>query len=361
MAAVAVVNWDSIREALEGPLGKVLAIVSAALLVLGAVLAFSGAAVPLGIGLMVAGAAGLAAVAVVNWDSIRAALQGPIGRITAIVSAALLVLGAVLTFTGAAIPLGIGLMVAGAAGLAAVAVVNWDSIRAALQGPIGTITALVSGALLVLGVILTFAGIFPLGIALIAAGAAGLVAWTAVNWDAIKEKIAGAWDGIKSWWQSNVAPIFTVEWWADKFASISDGLKQKVTDGINIAIDLFNRFIDWINEKLNISWKGLSLFGTEVIPAGSYQLVTLPRIPRLAQGAVIPPNREFMAVLGDQKSGTNIETPLETMVQAFRQALNEGGGGDLHLQVYVGDDKVTDTVIRGINRRARAGGRAIKV
>ena len=50
------------------------------------------------------------------------------------------------------------------------------------------------------------------------------------------------------------------------------------------------------------------------------------KIPHLAQGAVIPANREFMAVLGDQKSGTNIETPLETMVQAFRQALAESSG-----------------------------------
>ena len=295
-----------------------------ALLVVGAVLAFSGTAIPLGIALMAVGAGTLAAEAALNWESVKELLQSPLGTAVGLfVGVALLVVGAVLAFSGAAIPLGIALMVAGAAGLAAVAVVNWDSIRAALQGPIGTVTALVSGALLVLGIILTFAGIFPLGIALIAAGAAGLVAWTAVNWDAIKEKIVDVWGGIKSWWQSNVAPIFTVEWWADKFASISDGLKQKVTDGINIAIDLFNRFIDWINEKLNISWKGLSLFGTEIISAGSYQLVTLPRIPRLAQGAVIPPNREFMAVLGDQKSGTNIETPLETMVQAFRQALSE--------------------------------------
>ena len=49
-------------------------------------------------------------------------------------------------------------------------------------------------------------------------------------------------------------------------------------------------------------------------------------IPQLAQGAVIPPNREFLAVLGDQKAGTNIEAPLETIVQAFRQALAEQGG-----------------------------------
>ena len=58
----------------------------------------------------------------------------------------------------------------------------------------------------------------------------------------------------------------------------------------------------------------------------SIPLVSQVALPRLAEGAVIPPNREFMAVLGDQKSGTNIETPLETMVQAFKQAMNESGG-----------------------------------
>ena len=358
LATVAAVNWDTIKEKLQGPLGVILAIVSAALLVLGAVLVFTGAALPLGIGLMIAGAAGLAAVAIVNWETIQEALKGPVGKITAIVSAALLVLGAVLTFTGAAIPLGIALMIVGAAGLATVAVVNWNAIKEKLQGPLGEILAIVSAALLVLGIILTVSGAnIPLGIALIIAGAAGLVTITALNWDAIKEKIIEVWNGIKSWWDQHVAPIFTAEWWAEKFSSISEGLRQKVTDGINIAIDLFNRFIDWINDRLNISWKGLSLFGTEVISAGSYQLVTLPKIPRLAQGAVIPPNREFMAVLGDQRRGTNIETPLATMVEAFKQAMGEGSGGDLHVSLYMDGSKITDAVIKNYNRRARAGGR----
>lgn len=61
-------------------------------------------------------------------------------------------------------------------------------------------------------------------------------------------------------------------------------------------------------------------FGINITPVSRVSL------PRLASGAVIPPNREFMAVLGDQKSGTNIETPLATMVQAFKQAMNETGG-----------------------------------
>lgn len=59
-------------------------------------------------------------------------------------------------------------------------------------------------------------------------------------------------------------------------------------------------------------------------------------IPKLAQGAVIPPNREFLSVLGDQKSGTNIETPLETMIAAFKSAITEIGGigsGEITLNV----------------------------
>ena len=48
-------------------------------------------------------------------------------------------------------------------------------------------------------------------------------------------------------------------------------------------------------------------------------------IPRLAQGAVIPPNKEFLAMLGDQSSGTNIEAPLDTIKQALAEVLAEVG------------------------------------
>ena len=49
-------------------------------------------------------------------------------------------------------------------------------------------------------------------------------------------------------------------------------------------------------------------------------------MPKLAQGAVIPPNKEFMAILGDQKQGVNIETPLATMIEAFKQAQSQQTG-----------------------------------
>lgn len=62
---------------------------------------------------------------------------------------------------------------------------------------------------------------------------------------------------------------------------------------------------------------------------------SIPPIPALAAGAVIPPNREFLAVLGDQKSGTNIETPLATMIEAFETALARQGGGRNNGEGYV--------------------------
>lgn len=74
------------------------------------------------------------------------------------------------------------------------------------------------------------------------------------------------------------------------------------------------------------------------------------KIPHLAQGAVIPANREFMAVLGDQKSGTNIETPLETMVQAFRQALAESGYGGNNEATLVLDRETLGKVVWKLNK-----------
>lgn len=59
------------------------------------------------------------------------------------------------------------------------------------------------------------------------------------------------------------------------------------------------------------------------------------KIPALARGAVIPPNREFMAVLGDQKSGTNIEAPLSTIEEAVGRAVEQRGGGVQEIAVTV--------------------------
>lgn len=97
-----------------------------------------------------------------------------------------------------------------------------------------------------------------------------------------------------------------------------EGAINFIIDGINLLISALNKIHfevpDWV------PLVGGKSFGINITPVSRVSL------PRLAYGAVIPPNREFMAVLGDQKSGTNIETPLATMVQAFKQAMTETGG-----------------------------------
>lgn len=317
---------EAIVKMLQGPIGKIVAIVSGALLAIGIILVCSGVQMPLGIALIAIGAMGLATVAALNWDKIVTELQGPIGKIVALVSTALIVIGIILVCSGTMLPLGIALIAAGAAGLATVTALNWNAIVTALQGPIGGIVAIVSAALLVIGIILVCTGVgLPLGIALIAAGAAGLVTVTALNWNAISDKVKGVWNTIKNWWKTSVAKYFTLQFWKDTFSNIAAGLTSKIKDGINAAISLANRFIDWMNDKMHLEWGSFSLFGKEVIPSGSFQLLTLPNIPYLAQGAVIPPNREFMAVLGDQKQGTNIEAPLETIKQALAEVMAQYG------------------------------------
>lgn len=370
LASEVAVNWTTMDENLRGTLSRVLVIVGGFALVIGAILCFSGANIPLGIGLMIIGAASLATAAVLAWGSVDKSVKSDVAGIMTVVAGALLVLGAILTFSGANIPLGIGLMVAGAAGLGAAVALNWDSIQAALTGPFAWAYALAMGALLVLGIILTCAGILPLGIALIVAGAAGLVTITALNWDAILHWCQGAWQSITDWWDSTVAPIFTIEWWTNKLSSIGEGLLSSIKTGINAAIGQLNQFIAWVNSMLHIQWGGLNVFGQTIIPPGSIQLATLPNIPYLAQGAVIPPNREFLAVLGDQKHGTNIEAPLDTIKQAVAEVMNSGEMIQLLREIAYSNqmisEKDTDIVMDGRsvaqmvtryqNNMARAGG-----
>ena len=115
-----------------------------------------------------------------------------------------------------------------------------------------------------------------------------------------------------------------------------NGLKKMVKGALNSVltivgsvINLIIRGLNWLIDKIN----SISFSVPDWVPGigGKSWSANIPPlsewgIPQFAQGAVIPPNREFLAVLGDQKSGTNIEAPLETIVQAFRQALAEQGG-----------------------------------
>lgn len=183
------------------------------------------------------------------------------------------------------------------------------------------------------------------------------------TWNAIVNSIKDAWNMFITWLQSKsplLASIFQTygKFVSDVYKNIKDILKgvidfivgvftgdwtkawQGVTEifrGIwNNIVAIIEAAINFIIDGINLLISALNTIHFEIpgwVPliggksfGISIPLVSQVALPRLAEGAVIPPNREFMAVLGDQKSGTNIETPLETMVQAFKQAMNESGG-----------------------------------
>lgn len=143
---------------------------------------------------------------------------------------------------------------------------------------------------------------------------------------------------ISEWWTNEVAPWFTVEKWKELGKNIKDGLVDgfngaingirgiinKILDGfqglVNGAIDMLNSLISGYNKVADVTPGLPSINRISRVDLSKYKL------PMLAQGAVIPPNRQFLAVLGDQKHGTNIEAPLQTIVDAFNIALAQNGG-----------------------------------
>ena len=82
-------------------------------------------------------------------------------------------------------------------------------------------------------------------------------------------------------------------------------------------------------------------------------------IPALASGAVIPPNRKFLAVLGDQKSGTNVEAPLSTIKQAVMEALAQGSREPINVNLVVDGKTLARVVVPNINNMTRAAGKPV--
>lgn len=160
----------------------------------------------------------------------------------------------------------------------------------------------------------------------------------------IKEAIVSKWGeaaiswgtNVQNWWNNSVKPWFTKEKWL----GILGGIKSAFSDGFksatNAAIDLINKFINQVNSKLNIKWEAFNFMGAELFPAGNFQLFSIPNIPKLATGAVIPPNAPFLAMLGDQRNGNNLEMPESLLRKVVREESGiAGGNGDVRIPVYL--------------------------
>ncbi len=176
------------------------------------------------------------------------------------------------------------------------------------------------------------------GIVGLATGAWNLIqgAWqAAADWfnNTIVQPIANffgsLWEGIQT--GASVLVDFIQTWVIDPivnaFKFLYNGVVGIFEGIINGFIGIINGFISGIN---GVIW-AINLIPFVDIPEIPH--LAPMNIPRLAQGAVIPPNREFMAVLGDQHSGTNIEAPLETIMDAMRIVMGEGGGAGREITI----------------------------
>lgn len=192
-----VMNWNSMTPEIQKCLALVTGVVAGFSLALGALLLFTGANPALGLGLLIIGAASLATSIAINWKADQDKLQTVLNTITGIVLGGSLALGALFFFTGASAPIGLALMVVGAVGLIAATVANWDAGLSPLGNVLRKAQLLVSSFFLVLGTILFFTGNVPIGLALLISGAVSLgVAAIMPMWNFAETKIGGILQGI---------------------------------------------------------------------------------------------------------------------------------------------------------------------
>lgn len=137
--------------------------------------------------------------------------------------------------------------------------------------------------------------------------------------DWFKDKFSAAWQAVKDVFSSG--------------GEIFDGIKDGILEGLKAVI---NALISGINKVISVPFNGINsalklIKSVDILgikPFSWINTISIPQIPALATGAVIPPNREFLAVLGDQTSGNNIEAPEGLIRQIVRE---EAGGNNTAL------------------------------
>lgn len=256
-AAIVAPNWNSMTDEIRNVVGLIEGIVSIAFLAVGAALAFSGTNIPLGLALLGIGALVMGSQIIPNWESLSSSVQTVISIISGVVGAGLLVVGAILAFSATNIPLGLGLMAAGALALGSAAALNWDTVVNAVKKTVSVITGILSGALIVLGTILLLSGAgVGLGLAVLAAGLSlSYAAWTLDD----------------------------------------NPITRFVRQMANSIIGLVNGVIDAINDMFHIQFDGLTAMGITLIPAFDIRLVNIPHIPLFEDGGFVDQGQLFIA------------------------------------------------------------------
>ena len=137
-----------------------------------------------------------------------------------------------------------------------------------------------------------------------------------------------AWIKIPQWFYNNVRkPI--IDGINELASAVGSGLMKTlesitnaISNAVENAISTISRLADSIRSLKSERTSTSSTYSATAYPVMAAYAAT-PEIPHLARGAVIPPNQKFLAVLGDQRSGTNIEAPLTTIQEAVAMVMED--------------------------------------
>lgn len=157
-------------------------------------------------------------------------------------------------------------------------------------------------------------------------------------WNGVKEIFSGVWGAFAGIVKS---PINAIIGFINQLLYAVERMQHGIANALNaISIDLPG----WVQ-----ALTGYSSFGFNI------GYISTPRIPYLAQGAVIPPNKEFMAVLGDQKSGNNIEAP-ESLIRKIVREETGNSSRKIEVPVYLNRRQIAKAVLEeGQNMRTQTG------
>lgn len=152
-----------------------------------------------------------------------------------------------------------------------------------------------------------------------------------------KNAVKNAWNSVSGWFKKNVtdpikgmfsgifSTVSNIFNGKITFNNITDSIKNKFKEFINKLISGLNSILSKVVSPINTiirKLKNFEIFGAKPFYWSLWEIAT-PKIPYLAKGAVIPPNAPFMAVLGDQRHGTNIEAPLSTIQEAVALVMED--------------------------------------
>lgn len=207
----------------------------------------------------------------------------------------------------------------------------------------------------------------------------GIKEWFQQKFKAAYDAIKAVFGTIGNWFGEKYQAIKNVfknigTWFGEKFDTIKlkfmsafNSIKQFFKDCINGWISNIESFVNFFINGINVIIRGINKIqiktpdwlGGKSIGFNIKELTKIS-IPRLATGAVIPPRSEFLAVLGDQKRGTNIEAPEGLIRKIIREEMGSQGGGDWHIYLIRQDGTVeSETIITAAQRKNRKAGKTI--